>query len=265
MSSYFLQSTNTNSNKKNSIQPDWIVGFVDGDGHFGFSKDLKRFYFVVSQDKRSVHVLYQLKSFFKCGSVHKAGQNMREYKVCSKKNLIEIIIPFFQKNRLQTSKSVCFENFVKQIDCKEKNKQFINEGLGNKPFSNQKLSIDWFAGFVDAEGCFVCSIINKTIRPQFLIGLNPQDKYILDKIQKNFQVGIRYSRKNSVEIFQISSNKQMCCFARTIILTKGFKDRLKSYKRIRARKWCKIVFLMEQQQHKTVKGFSKIEKLYKSF
>ena len=237
------------------MEKGWIVGFVDGDGHFGFSKDYKRFYFVVSQDKRSISVLYELKKFFQCGSVNKAGANMREYRVSSKKHLIEIIIPFFEKNILQTSKRHSFETFAK----------LLNYSINYLDLSSNKFDVDWFIGFIDAEGSFVCSIINKTIRPQFVIGLNNIDKHILNKIQSYLTYGIRYTRKNSIEVFQISSNKSMCDFAKKVILTKGFKDRLKTYKRIRARKWCKIIFLMEQKKHKTVEGFEKIKKLYENF
>nr|YP_009130545.1 putative LAGLIDADG homing endonuclease [Tydemania expeditionis]CEO91075.1 putative LAGLIDADG homing endonuclease [Tydemania expeditionis] len=241
------------------LNPNWIVGFVDGDGHFGISNDSKRFYFVVSQDQRSVNVLYAIKQFFKCGSVHKAGKNMIEYKVSSKKHLENIIIPFFQKWPLQTSKKKSFEIFVKKFlkVCKPTlNFEFIE---------NSNFSLDWFRGFIDAEGCFVCSILNQTIRPQFIIGLNAIDKSILDKIQKNLKIGVRYKKKNGIEVFQLSSNQNMCHFAKSVLLTKGFKDHLKTYKRIRARKWCRIVFLMEQKKHKTIDGFNKIQKLYKSF
>ena len=275
-----------------TLNPNWIIGFVDGDGHFGFSKNT--FYFVVSQDQRSVNVLYAIKSFFKCGSVHKAGKNMREYKVSSKKHLENIIIPFFQKWPLQTSKKKSFEIFVKNFGgfgpishpegppsegekkgCFPKKPRAdltpLPEGSRRRGehhrslVENSHFNLDWFIGFIDAEGCFVCSIIKRTIRPQFLIGLNEIDKEILDKIQQNFNFGVRYKRKNGVEVFQLSSNKNMCHFAKRVLLTKGFKDRLKTYKRVRARKWCQIVFLMEQKKHKTIDGFNKIQKLYKSF
>lgn len=252
------------------INADWIVGFVDGDGFFGFSKDEKRFYFGASQDKRSVSVLYAMKTFFQCGHVHKAGNNMREFKVCSKKHLIEKIIPFFKENPLQTSKQQSFEQLAnklepsKVLDIKDKSKTF---SLQEKALVAQKakLTVDWLAGFIDAEGCFVCSIINQTIRPQFIIGLNQIDKPILDKIKTDFNYGVRYVRKNSVEVFQLSSNKDMSAFARNIILTKSFGDRLKTDKRIRARKWCQIVFLMQRKQHQTVQGFENIQKLYQIF
>ena len=239
----------------NKLNPNWIVGFVDGDGHFGFSKDHKTFYFVVSQDQRSVNVLYAMKSFFKCGSVHKAGKNMREYKVSSKKHLENIIVPFFQKWPLQTSKKKSFEIFV----------QKLNPNLNLELVENFNFNLYWFIGFMDAEGSFVCSIINQKIRPQFIIGLNGIDKIILDKIKQNLNFGVRYKRKNGIEIFQLSSNKNMCYFAKHVLLTKGFKDRLRTYKRIRARKWCQIIFLMEQKKHKTMDGFNKIQKLHQSF
>ena len=239
----------------NKLNPNWIVGFVDGDGHFGFSNNNKTFYFVVSQDKISVNVLYAIKEFFQCGSVHKAGKNMREYKVSSKKHLENIIIPFFKKYQLQTSKRQSFENFVNTLN--------TNLLLDYKPIDY--LNIYWLIGFIDAEGCFVCSLINRTIRPQFIIGLKATDKDIIKKIKHFLGFGISYTRKNSVEVFQLSSNKNMCTFARKVILTNGFKDNLKTFKRIRARKWCKIVFLMEKKEHKTIDGFNKIKKLLINF
>lgn len=243
----------------NTLNPNWIVGFVDGNGHFGISNDPKTFYFTVSQDQRSVNVLYAIKSFFKCGSIHRTGKNIREYKVSSKKHLENIIIPFFQKWPLKTSKKKSFEIFV----------QKFNSTLNLKLIEDSNFNLDWFIGFIDAEGCFVCSILNRTIRPKFIIGLNEIDKDILDKIRQNLNFGVRYKQKTASrsdrEVFQLSSNQNMCHFAKYILLTKGLKDRLKTSKRIRARKWCQIVFLMEQKKHKTIDGFNEIQKLYKSF
>lgn len=240
-----------------TLNPSWIVGFVDGDGHFGFSKDKNLFYFVISQDKRSINVLYEIKTFFQCGSVHKAGKNMREYKVTVNKSLLTIIIPFFQKNPLQTSKKKSFQDWIAQFSaCLAIDIPCL---IGSIDFNH------WLIGFTDAEGSFVCSIINKTIRPQFIIGLNAIDQPVLDLIYQRLGYGVRYKRKNGVELFQLSSNKTMCAFARQFVLTNGFKDRLKTDKRIRARKWCKIIFLMEQKQHKNDLGFKKIQNLYSRF
>lgn len=239
------------------LNPSWVVGFVDGDGHFGFSKQQNLFYFVISQDKRSIQVLYSIKTFFQCGSVHKAGKNMREYKVTVNKSLLTIIIPFFQKNPLQTSKKKIFQDWTAQFS------SYLKMAL--PPLTGSIDFNHWLIGFTDAEGSFVCSIINKTIRPQFIIALSDVDKPVLDWIYETLGYGVRYKRKNGVELFQLSSNKTMCVFARMFVLTQGFKDHLKTDKRIRARKWCKILFLMEQKQHKNDLGFKKIQNLYNHF
>jgi hypothetical protein len=57
----------------------------------------------VSQDKRSVDVLYALKDFFKCGFVHKAGGNMMEFGVSNRKDLVNVIIPFFDSHSFITT------------------------------------------------------------------------------------------------------------------------------------------------------------------
>nr|YP_009519390.1 hypothetical protein [Pseudocodium devriesii]AYC65377.1 hypothetical protein [Pseudocodium devriesii] len=247
-----------------TLNPNWIVGFVDGNGHFIFSNDQSTLNFVIPLDHRSLNVLYLIKSFFKCGSVKKTihpnqiRKNMREYRVSSHTHLKNIIIPFFQKWPLQTSKKKSFERFVEKINPAVERSSF--------EFPEQsKLNLEWFIGFLDAKACFNCSIHNRTIQPQFRICLPQKEKSILDRIQHNFNFGVRYQRTNGVEIFQLNSNKNMCYLAKKILLTKGFKDRLKTSKRIRARKWCKIVFLIEQKQHTTMDGWTKIRKLYQSF
>ena len=83
-----------------NISSNWIIGFVDGDGHFGISTNKfnqVRYRFVVSQNISSIETLYKLQNFFNCGFVHKAGKNMAEYYVGKQSDLINIILPFFQK------------------------------------------------------------------------------------------------------------------------------------------------------------------------
>lgn len=254
------------------ITAGWIVGFFDGDGHFGCGKTSvgsDRFYCVVSQNKRSVSVLYEIKSFFKCGLVQKAGQDMMEYKVTSKKHLLEIIIPFFETNPLKTWKLDSFHQFIQKIkfDSHALSEPRDNKLLSTSPFNRHLplLTHDWLLGFIDAEASFVCSIIGKTIRPQMIIGLKSEDKQVLDAIQALLNCGVRYARKNGVEIFQLSSNRDMLYFVKHYLQTSGSKDRLRTEKRIRARKWSQIILLMSQKKHETIQGFEKIERLYKSF
>ena len=241
------------------ITPDWIVGFVDGDGHFGFfeNKNEKRFYFVISQDKRSVNVLYELKAFFKCGSVHKAGANMREYKVSSVDQLKTIIIPFFQQYNLKTSKKQNFELLLNKLN--------LNSDLNSLTNKNIPINLDWLLGFIDAEGSFVCSLINKQFISQMIIGLNHKDAEILNSIQNYLGFGVRYTRKDGTEIFQLSSQKDKYLFITKYLLTKGNKDRLRTEKRICARKWSKIILLIQEKKHLTPLGWDKVYNNYINF
>ena len=124
---------------------EWISGFVDGEGCFNIQKIKKkekesrlilasqqplviedekpflgektilRHRFIVSQDKRSTGVLYGLKRKFKCGTVHKAGGNMMAFQVSKSIHLEKIIIPFFQKYTLKTTKRESFRLFVESM------------------------------------------------------------------------------------------------------------------------------------------------------
>lgn len=250
--------------KNMEITAHWIVGFVDGDGHFGFGKThvgSERFYFVVSQHERSKDVLYALKTFFQCGTVQKSGKEMTEYKVTSRKHLETIIIPFFQKYPLKTIKNQQFQSFARKLLNLPLSK---NEEQGYDPAPGNRLEEEWLLGFLDAEACFTCSLIQKTFRPQMILGLSGKDAKVLDNIQKLLNCGIRYTRKNGVEVFQLSSNRDMVFLVKNFLLTRGFKDRLRTQKRIRARKWSQIVLLMSEKKHKTVVGFEKMKGIQKT-
>ena len=112
------------------LNHNYIVGLVDGEGSFTVYirnpddkaerkrrvKAEPRFYLkVVEKDKK---ILYNLKDFFRCGNVYfqkdgrKNHQNCYRYEVANRKDLGEIIIPFFRKHPLRLkSKKIDFESF----------------------------------------------------------------------------------------------------------------------------------------------------------
>ena len=109
----------------------WIVGYVDGEGCFSvslFRNKTTKFgwqvfpEFVVTQGEKSKNSLEILIKFFKCGKVFvnkrfdNHNENIYRYCVRSKKDLTEIIIPFFRQNQLKTAKKGDFKIFVKIID-----------------------------------------------------------------------------------------------------------------------------------------------------
>ncbi len=118
----------------------WILGFVDGEGCFSinFSKQpdrqektrIRRGYrtgyqvshhFVVSQGERSLSTLEQFKNFFGVGKIfvnrrhdnHK--ENMYNYRVANREELINVIIPFFEQYNLYTAKQNDFILFAKCV------------------------------------------------------------------------------------------------------------------------------------------------------
>ena len=122
----------------------WIVGYVDGEGCFSvslFRNKTTKFgwqvfpEFVVTQGEKSKKSLEILIKFFKCGKVFvnkrydNHNENLYRYCVRSKKDLIETIIPFFEKNQLKTAKKEDFKIFAKIIETMNKNEHSKLKGM----------------------------------------------------------------------------------------------------------------------------------------
>ena len=126
---------------KRKLNAQWIVGFTDSEGCFqiGISSNTKMSIgfqvlpeFVIAQHKRSIEVLYDLKSFFGCGIVRKnRGQsnNIYCYRVRNQQHLMLHIIPFFEKHSLLTKKKIDFINFRRVLLLMEKKEHLTPEGL----------------------------------------------------------------------------------------------------------------------------------------
>ena len=102
------------------LDAQWIVGFVDGEGcfHVGINKnsEMKAGYqilpeFTIVQHERDVQLLHALKSYFGCGVVRKNHGDRMAFRIRSIDNLLEIIIPFFEKHILRTKKNLDFLKF----------------------------------------------------------------------------------------------------------------------------------------------------------
>lgn len=238
----------------------WVVGFVDGDGCFKIVRTQKetRYCFVVSQDKKSIDVLYGLKEKFGCGSVSKAGNNMREYRVSNKKHLKEIIFPFFLKNPLQTVKRKDFQILYEELTGQklptvQKTEKTTLLSLG---ISNSSLTIcrDWLTGFIDAEGCFYVSMVKNYPRPQFLIGLHLRDEEILKSIKNFMGCGTIYEKKkkksSNYVLYQISSLPDFKKIIK-VCTTNTNRCLLKTSKRVNFLKFKQIVRIIEQKRHLT--------------
>ncbi len=121
------------------IDPNYITGFVDGEGSFSISisprnfKDVKweiRPSFSISQHKRNRGILFKIKDYFGCGTIRpNRKDNTYKFEVRSLQDLKNIIIPHFKKYPLQTTKKIDFEIFCKVIQIMEEGKHLTNDGL----------------------------------------------------------------------------------------------------------------------------------------
>ena len=127
------------------LNPNYIVGLVDGEGSFtayvknpDSSKQVKRrtkveprfFLKLIEKDKQ---ILYGLKKYFGCGNVYFQKdnrvnhQNCYRYEVANRQDLDKIIIPFFERNSLRLrSKNSDFKIFC-QILKMVQNKEHLKE------------------------------------------------------------------------------------------------------------------------------------------
>lgn len=124
----------------------WIVGFVDGEGCFSINfvkqqnrkettrmrKGYKIGYqiaheFSVVQGEKSLECLEKLKTFFGVGNIYvnhrydNHKEHLYRYTISKRSDLINRIIPFFEENKLKTSKKFDFELFTKCMTLIEKN------------------------------------------------------------------------------------------------------------------------------------------------
>lgn len=117
----------------------YITGFVDGEGCFSVSFNLRkqlssgievRPSFSVSQNKRSLEAIKFVASYFGCGGIRfdKKDQTYK-YEVRSISDLMERVIPHFDKYGLKSSKRTDFEKFKYICSCVHSNHHLSSKYL----------------------------------------------------------------------------------------------------------------------------------------
>ena len=121
-----------------NINPYWITGFVDGEGTFyvGINKNktMKTGYqvlpeFRIVQHKKDIQLLHKIKKFFSCGVVRVNHDDRYEVRIRDLKCLKTIVIPFFEKHKLQTQKKFDFMKFRKIVMLMDKGEHLNKEGI----------------------------------------------------------------------------------------------------------------------------------------
>ena len=129
-----------------AIHPEWLVGFVDGEGSFNVITVEKRstldpelfsckvwLHFQITQHSRDTLLMERIVTYLDCGSVKKRNTDAVDFKLNKFEILNDIIIPFFQKYPLQSSKLLDFQSFVEAADIiKSKSSRVWSEEQFNK-------------------------------------------------------------------------------------------------------------------------------------
>lgn len=123
------------------LDKNWVVGFVDGEGCFyvGINKCLSLNVgyqilpeFRIVQHERDLKLLYAIKDFFGYGLVvpNKSKESsVYEYRVRKFETLLNVVVPFFEKNELLTTKKFNFYHFREIILLMKDNHHLTFEGL----------------------------------------------------------------------------------------------------------------------------------------
>ncbi len=140
--------------QKTKLSPEYISGFVDGEGCFGFQfrKDVRherpgapiyyswKVQFMITARKDEQDLFERIKEFFGCGAIYKQLDTEIHYTVTDMDELKNIIFPFFKTHQLQGKKKNDFTLWAEAVDILYKNKkQKTNTQKGVKGFTKT----DW--------------------------------------------------------------------------------------------------------------------------
>ena len=266
------------------LSPFWVTGIVDAEGNFSinYSKknDKLNFSFKITQKGHSLVILHDLKNYFGCGSISVDNSMFDAYKylVSNKEDLINIIIPHFDKYPLVGSKHLDFLDFKRAIFLSREN---LGEILSIKKNMNKKRSFEerwnflnkssldfkpeWLQAFIDGEGCFYCEIVNTPIREKPVlnvgltleIGQNSHDVKVLDAIKQYFGKGYLNPK---YDISSLDETRKSRSVSRFILRnTEAVIDFVEKYplftrKHLDYLDWKKLVLLKADNAHKTEEG-----------
>jgi hypothetical protein len=104
------------------LDPWYVTGLVDGEGSFMVSFNLRpslstgievRLAFAVALNERSLEVLKALRRFFGCGAIcYSRGDRTYKWEVRSISDIVQRVLPHFERYPLQTAKRADFERFA---------------------------------------------------------------------------------------------------------------------------------------------------------
>ncbi len=124
-------------NQQESLSPEWVVGFVDGEGCFfvGINRQPSMRIgwqvlpeFRVVQHERDVAILERLHRFFGCGQITTNHGDRKELRIRGLKEL-QKVVAFFEVHPLRTVKRLSFDRFAEVVSLMGRGDHLTVEGL----------------------------------------------------------------------------------------------------------------------------------------
>lgn len=84
--------------------------------------------FQITQNNRDERLMKKLASYFKAGKCYDTGKAI-DFRVAKLSDITEIIIPFFDKYKIQGVKSIDFKDFKRVAELMKKGGHLTSEGL----------------------------------------------------------------------------------------------------------------------------------------
>lgn len=205
------------------LNPMWVTGITDGEGNFSVyvtkgEKPKVTLTFKVDQKEDSAGILYDLVRFFDCGKVVLDSRGFKSFKVSSLTDIVNVILPHFDKYSLVTSKQLNYLAFkkialimdnksnVSNIDLDlilailssmNSRRSFVEKWMYFNYSSLSVLDPNWVQAFIDGEGSFQFGIADRISRgstyvattPTLEIAQNTHDVKVLELIKQYFEAG----------------------------------------------------------------------------
>lgn len=292
---YTTKSSNNLSESK--LEPYWVTGFSDAESTFSvrIAKDLSWPFGVrilpiysIELHIRDIDVLHKIKKYFNVGSVKtriRDGKSTGIYSVQSIEDLLNVIIPHFNKYPLLTQKQADFTLFSSVVHLINNKQHLTEEGIDKivsirasmnkgltaglkklfpnivgvkRPTINNQIikSPFWLVGFVDGEGCFYIKVTKtKKVSLAFNITQDSRDSYLFDVIKNYLSCGIIEkvsTRPNEVNLVVYSLNDLV------LKIIPFFENFLVTQKQTDFKYFKQVSSLMLNKEHLTEEGIKKI-------
>lgn len=241
----------------NLLNANFVTGFIDAEGCFiitilrnprsGASTKIGwkvQARFTISLHKKDMALMGLIKSYFGGrGNISKEYKNIIKYEITSIQDLINVIIPHFEKFPLKTQKKADFILWKQAIELMQNKEHLRIEGLRQivalKASLNLGLSVElkeafpgivpigrsslqdekilnsyWLAGFVSGEGCFIISIfktttkLGETVKITFSLTQHTRDEQLMNSLIEYFGAGNVCKYREAIE-FRISKTKDL--------------------------------------------------------